>query len=100
MMIDKLNLEELTVGAIFVNNDAYEVTEDEIIAFTKQYDPQVFHTDSEKAKDTLFNILASTGWLTADISIHFTAQSFPVAEILIDANADLIWHSVTSFGDK
>lgn len=39
MMKDKLNLEELTIGAIFVNNDAYEVTEDEIIAFTKQYDP-------------------------------------------------------------
>ena len=100
MMIDKLNLEELTIGAIFVNNDAYKVTEDEIIVITKQNNPQVFHTDSEKAKDTFSNILVSTGWLTADISMHFTAQSFPIAGVLIGAKADLIWPSVTSFGDK
>ena len=79
-MIDKLYLDDLTIGDIFVNNDSYEVTEEEIIAFAKQYDPQVFHTDPEKAKETFFNGLASSGWLTAAISMNLTAKAFPIAE--------------------
>lgn len=99
-MIDKLYLDDLTIGDIFVNNDSYEVTEEEIIAFAKQYDPQVFHTDPEKAKETFFNGLASSGWLTAAISMHLTAKAFPIAEGLIGANVDLKWPSATRVGDE
>lgn len=99
-MIDKLYLDDLTIGDIFVNNDSYEVTEEEIIAFAKQYDPQVFHTDPEKAKETFFNGLASSGWLTAAISMNLTAKAFPIAEGLIGANADLKWPSATRVGDE
>ena len=99
-MIDKLYLDDLTIGDIFVNNDSYEVTEEEIIAFAKQYDPQVFHTDPEKAKETFFNGLASSGWLTAAISMNLTAKAFPIAEGLIGANADLKWPSATRVEDE
>ena len=99
-MIDKLYLDDLTIGDIFVNNDSYEVTEEEIIAFAKQYDPQVFHTDPEKAKETFFNGLASSGWLTAAISMRLTTQTFPIAEGLIGVNVDLKWPSATRVGDE
>jgi acyl dehydratase len=40
------------------------VTEEEIIAFAKQYDPQYFHIDPERAKDSIFGGLVASGWHT------------------------------------
>ncbi|MDP6568108.1 MAG: MaoC family dehydratase [Alphaproteobacteria bacterium] len=42
----------------------YEVTEDEIIEFARQYDPQPFHTDPEAAKDSIYGGLIASGWHT------------------------------------
>lgn len=42
-------------------------SEDEIIRFAKKYDPQVFHTDPEKAKQSHFGNLIASGWHTAAI---------------------------------
>ena len=39
------------------------------VAFARQFDPQVFHTDAELAKDTFFQGLAGSGWHTAAISM-------------------------------
>jgi hypothetical protein len=40
------------------------VTEEEIISFAKQYDPQYFHIDPERAKDSIFGGLVASGWHT------------------------------------
>jgi len=45
----------------------YTFTEDEIIAFAKKYDPQIFHIDPEAAKKTMFGGLIASGWHTAAI---------------------------------
>src|SRR5215471_9879224 len=37
-------------------------TEEEIIAFAKQFDPQYFHIDPERAKDSIFGGLVASGW--------------------------------------
>src|ERR1044072_1011996 len=39
-------------------------SEDEIIAFARQYDPQPFHTDPEAAKETIYGGLIASGWQT------------------------------------
>ena len=39
-------------------------TEEEIIAFAKRYDPQVFHIDPEAAKASMFGGLIASGWHT------------------------------------
>jgi acyl dehydratase len=41
------------------------VTADDIIAFARQYDPQPFHVDPERATDSLFGGLVASGWHTA-----------------------------------
>ena len=41
-----------------------EVSEAEIIAFAKSYDPQYFHTDPEAAKRSIWGGLAASGWHT------------------------------------
>ena len=39
-----------------------KVTEEEIVAFARRYDPQVFHVDPEAAKSTSFGGLVASGW--------------------------------------
>ena len=42
----------------------HRVTEPEIIDFARRYDPQVFHTDPERARETAFGGLVASGWQT------------------------------------
>ena len=43
------------------------VTEDEIVDFARQWDPQPFHVDPEAAKDSVFGGLIASGWQTGAI---------------------------------
>ncbi|MCX8996584.1 MaoC family dehydratase [Rhizobiaceae bacterium BDR2-2] len=36
----------------------------DIIRFATEFDPQPFHTDAEKARDTMFGALCASGWHT------------------------------------
>ena len=58
--------EDIAIGA---KRDlgTYTFTEDEIIAFAKKYDPQIFHIDPEAAKKTMFGGLIASGWHTAAV---------------------------------
>ena len=44
---------------------SYVFTEESIIAFARQFDPQRFHLDAEAAKDSVFGGLCASGWQTA-----------------------------------
>jgi acyl dehydratase len=46
---------------------AYTFTQDEIIAFAREYDPQAFHIDPEAAKHSMFGGLIASGWHTAAV---------------------------------
>jgi acyl dehydratase len=52
------------------------VEEEEIIAFAKRYDPQVFHTDPEAARRTVFGGLIASGWHTAAIQSRLFKDHF------------------------
>ncbi|HUO94351.1 MAG TPA: MaoC family dehydratase [Rhizomicrobium sp.] len=45
----------------------YVFTEDEIIAFARKYDPQIFHIDREAARASMFGGLVASGWHTAAV---------------------------------
>ncbi|MEY2563888.1 MAG: hypothetical protein QOH88_2081 [Verrucomicrobiota bacterium] len=62
-------LEDLHVGDRF-ESDAFEVTEDGIIAFARAFDPQPFHLDVEAAEESVFKGLAASGWHTAAMSMR------------------------------
>lgn len=53
------------------------VSEDEIIAFAQQYDPQAFHTDPIGAKDTSFGRLTASGWHTAALTMRMVVAAVP-----------------------
>lgn len=62
-----LYLEDYTVGRVF---ETVPVTleADEIVWFARQYDPQHFHTDPERAKDSAFGELVASGFQTVAIA--------------------------------
>ena len=42
-------------------------TADDIIAFAEKYDPQPFHVDEQRARESLFGGLCASGWHTAAV---------------------------------
>ena len=52
------------------------VEEGEVIAFARQYDPQVFHTDPEAARETMFGGLIASGWYTASIMMRLCVDHY------------------------
>jgi acyl dehydratase len=61
--------EDVKVGDRF-HTAEYAMTETEIIAFGRQYDPQPFHTDAAAAAGTLFGQLVASGWHTDAVSMR------------------------------
>jgi acyl dehydratase len=54
----------------------YEVTEAEIVAFGRSYDPQPFHTDPEAARDSIFGGLIASGWHTCAMAMRLLVDNF------------------------
>ena len=55
---------------------AYQVGQDEMIAFAERYDPQSFHTDVDAAKESPFAGLIASGWLTTAIVMRMQCDGF------------------------
>jgi acyl dehydratase len=66
--VSEFYLEDLNVGDRF-GSDTIEVTEEGIIAFAREWDPQQFHLDESAARDSIFKGLSASGWHTAAMSM-------------------------------
>ena len=92
--------EDLTVGESR-SFGHYEVTEEEIVEFAEQYDPQPFHVDPEAARKSMFGGLAASGWHTAAMTMRMFVDNY-----LVDSGAlgspgldSLRWTSPVRPGD-
>ena len=98
-MRDILYLEDLKPGQRF-KTASHPLSEDEIMAFARDYDPQAFHTDPEAAKHSFFGGLAASGWHTAAITMRLQVDSGPqLAGGMIGAKVELSWPRPTRPGD-
>ncbi len=64
-----LYLEDLHVGQRFVS-EPETVTEEEIIRFARDNDPQYFHVDPATATQSMFGGLVASGWQTAAATLR------------------------------
>ncbi|VVP86554.1 hypothetical protein PS910_02463 [Pseudomonas fluorescens] len=94
----QLYLEDLKVGDIFTSG-TYEMSEERILAFAAEFDPQPFHTDPEAAKDSFFGGLAASGWHTSAVTMRLLVQSTPLAGGLIGAGSEVSWPRAVRPGD-
>lgn len=62
--------EDFTVGHVIDLGELPTLSEDEIIAFARQWDPQPFHIDPVAAKETIYGGLIASGWQTALLTMR------------------------------
>lgn len=52
------------------------LSQEEIIEFARQWDPQRFHTDSQAAKETPFGGLVASGWHTGCVLMRMMCDAY------------------------
>lgn len=66
--------DDFAVGQVYQTGE-YQLTEDEIVAFARQYDPQPIHIDPEVARRTEFGGLIASGFHTAAVTMRLYVLS-------------------------
>jgi acyl dehydratase len=61
--------DDLTLGAT-VDLGKKTVSEEEILRFGREFDPQPFHVDPEAARDSIFGGIIASGWHTCSITMR------------------------------
>jgi acyl dehydratase len=64
--VPDLYFEDFAPGQVY-ELGSRTVSEDEIVSFGRQWDPQPFHVDPEAAKESVFGGLIASGWHTGSI---------------------------------
>jgi acyl dehydratase len=67
-------LEDLKAGQAF-ESKRHTITQEAIVAFAREYDPQPFHLDPEAAKASFFGKLIASGWHTAAITMRMLTEA-------------------------
>jgi acyl dehydratase len=71
----RLYWEDFPVGDI-MEMGSHTFTEEQIIAFARQFDPQPFHTDPEAARNSFFKGLIASGWHTCAIAMRLMVDKY------------------------
>ena len=92
--------DDLKVGDRF-RSQAYKVSEEQIISFAREFDPQPFHLDRAVGGKTMFSGLIASGWHTAAITMRLFVQTLNFAEGAIGLGVDeLRWPTAVKPGDE
>jgi len=67
--------EDFTPGWTFENGPR-TLTAAEIVAFAREWDPQTFHTDEVRARETPFGGLIASGWHTAGVAMRLMCDGY------------------------
>jgi acyl dehydratase len=91
--------EDYTVGAMY-DCGSVTVTEDAIIAFARQYDPQDMHIDRSLAAAGPFGEIIASGWYTVALMMRLLVDNFLPANGLAAPGIDeLRWPQPVRPGD-
>jgi acyl dehydratase len=67
--------EDFVVGER-VNLGSVEVSADEIVEFALRYDPQPFHVDRERARESVYGGLIASGWHTCSMVMRLACDAY------------------------
>ena len=66
-------LEDFTPGEI-IELGSKTVSEEEILTFAREFDPQPFHIDPERARDSVYGGIIASGWHTIAIFMRLAVD--------------------------
>lgn len=94
-------LEDFEIGETWTSRTV-EMTQDDIVTFARQYDPQPMHTDPEKAAQSRFGGVIASGWQVVALSMRLFIeagghQGTPAVGLGID---ELRWRKPVRPGDR
>jgi acyl dehydratase len=92
--------EDVTVGDRHPGGSV-EVTEAEVLAFARAFDPQPMHVDAEAAARSRFGGIIASGWHTAALAMRLVALARPLGdtEVLGIGVENLRWRLPVRPGD-
>src|ERR1700736_3375322 len=91
--------EDVKAGERF-KSATYQISEEQIINFAREFDPQPFHLDKAVARQTMFEGLIASGWHTAAITMRLFVQTLNFAEGAIGLGVDeLRWPNAVKPND-
>ncbi|HZI37113.1 MAG TPA: MaoC family dehydratase [Acidimicrobiia bacterium] len=70
-----LYFEDFTEGQVIELGAIPPLTEDQIMAFAREWDPQPFHIDPVAAKESIYGGLIASGWQTALLTMRLQVDS-------------------------
>ena len=62
-------------NGMIIHHEPVVLGQEEMIAYAKQYDPQWFHTDVDKAEAGRWGGLIGSGWLTCSLAMRMAVQA-------------------------
>jgi acyl dehydratase len=97
---DDRYFEDYTPGQVY-EFGTITMSEAEIIAFARQFDPQYFHIDPEKAKASRFGGIVASGWHTIGIAMRLYVDHYVshVASLASPGVDELRWPNPVRPGD-
>ncbi len=66
-------LEDFTPGEV-IELGSKAVSEEEILTFAREFDPQPFHIDPERARDSVYGGIIASGWHTIAIFMRLAVD--------------------------
>jgi len=67
--------EDFAPGRVF-ETPARTLSEEDIVRFAREYDPQAFHTDAEAARASPFGGLIASGWQTCGVTMRLMCDGY------------------------
>jgi acyl dehydratase len=92
--------DDLVIGQRF-KSASFEMTEESMILFSRENDPQFFHVDPEAAKESLFGGLIGSGWQTGALTLRLLLQDsgLTFAGGVVGMDAHISWKRPVRPGD-
>lgn len=98
--MQKRYFDDLKIGDRF-ESESYQVSEEAIISFAREFDPQDFHINVTAARASLFQGLSASGWHTAAITMRLFVRTLDFADGAIGLGVDeLRWPNPVRPGDS
>lgn len=70
-----LYFEDFTEGQVIELGSIPPLTEEQIMAFAREWDPQPFHIDPVAAKESIYGGLIASGWQTALLTMRLQVDT-------------------------
>ena len=94
-------LEDYIVGNIYEFGPVV-IKEEEIIQFGIKFDPQLFHTDLDSAKESVYGGLIASGWHTCSLFMRLFVKYYLLGQASLGSPGvdELRWHRPVRPSDK